>query len=121
MEQTFLLSIRLSDILSPYKESVLQEIHTSSLTKLPHYVFSNGFVRYTGKTSQVTIGLDYLLDELLPLDTFVALAISEDSYSIRGKGYKHHIFTPSILFESGKLKLSGLPIYQKESEEALVF
>lgn len=111
MSPTFILSIRLLNIKSPLKEAAIREINASSLRKLPTYFANHNFVRYVGQTTMVTNALDYLLDEMLLLPDFVAIAIYDNEHiSIRGKGYRHHIFTPSLLFSGGEIAITNIPV-----------
>jgi hypothetical protein len=111
MTPTFLFSVRLDSIESPLKAAVLREIRNSLLIKLPTYAFSNGFTRYVGCSDNITLSLDYLLDEMLSLDDFVAITIRDnESIDTRGRGYNNHIFSPSLLFTGGAIRFSELPL-----------
>lgn len=120
MTPTFLFSVRLNSIESPLKVALLREIRNSLLTKLPVYFGSKNYTRYAGCLNNVTVALDYMLDEMLPLDDFVAISIKDNEIiGKRGRGDKHHIFTPSLLFVGGVLQFSELPLNAQEEQTIL--
>ena len=120
MTPTFLFSVRLNSIESPLKVALLREIRNSLLTKLPTYFGSKSYTRYAGCSENLTAAFDYMLDEMLPLDDFVAISIRENEIiDKRGRGDKHHIFTPSLLFAGGVLQFSELPLPASSEQELL--
>jgi len=118
MMHTFTLSVKLDEIVSPYKNSLLQEIRQSNLAIRHGNFTDNGFVRYMGNLADVTLSLDYMLDELLPLDSFVAIGIDQahKHLTIRGTGYKRHIFTPDLYFSNGRVAIADI-VCQTISQE----
>lgn len=120
MTPTFLFSVRLNSIESPLKVALLREIRNSLLTKLPAYFGSKSYTRYAGCSNDITVALDYMLDEMLLLDDFVAISIKDNEIiDKRGRGDKHHIFTPSLLFAGGVLQFSELPLNAQEEQTIL--
>ena len=100
---TFLLKVDETAIEAPYTEALRKEIVLSKLTKQPgnDELVDGKYSTYKGYSDHITQGLDYLLDELLPLESFVCLAVYGSQLDIRGKAYVNTFFNPTTVFNNG--------------------
>lgn len=113
---TFLLTVDTTNLDSIFKVALSTEITKSKLVKEIHIDTVDGnFDTYIGNINEVTNSLWYLLDECIPLNDFVCIAIADNQTLIKsGRGYFRRVFNPHIMFDDSVWKI--LPRYTNAQE-----